>query len=324
MLTSFLYQKGKPLETNVSRAQMFAALQQPKDTLLWVDLENPDEFESDSLVEIFNFHPLAVEDCVSDLSSPKVDDYEEYLFLVTNAIDLSSPDKFATVELDIFLGKNYVVTFHKTRVKSVEQVRDGIQKRSDLRSIGHEADLLVHALLDHLVDNYLPILDHYDEKIDTLEEEIFNNSAKDHLAEAMQIKRNIYSLRRIVAPQRDLLYSLSRNPTVFIKTRHMLYFRDVYDHLFRIYGIAEGYHEAISGLLQAFFSYQSTRLNEKINRMTILATLSMPAVVIASIYGMNFHHMPELDWKYGYFVSLGLMAFVSVCMLIWMKLKKWI
>ncbi len=323
MLTSFLYQKGKPLETNISRAQMFSALQQPKDTLLWVDLENPDEFESDTLVELFNFHPLAVEDCISDISNPKVDDYEEYLFLVTNAVDLSSPEKFSTIEFDIFLGKNYVVTYHKAPVKSVEQIREGMQKRSDVL-IGHEPDLLVHALLDHLVDNYLPLLDRYDQKVDVLEEEIFKNSGKDHLSSAMQIKRDIYNIRRTVSPQRDLLYSLSRNPTPFIKPRHMIYFRDVYDHLFRIYGITEGYHETLSALLQAYFSYQSNRLNEKINRMTVLATLTMPAIIIASIYGMNFRYMPELEWPYGYYFSLGLMVFISVSMLIWMKFKKWI
>ncbi|HXV28359.1 MAG TPA: magnesium/cobalt transporter CorA [bacterium] len=323
MISSFLYQKDKPLETNISRAQMFTALHHPKDNFLWVDLENPDEFESDTLVEIFNFHPLAVEDCLLDVTSPKVDDYEEYLFLVANAVDSSASDQFQTVDLNIFLGKNYVVTFHKTRIKSVELIRDGLQKKSDIL-IGHEPDLLVYALLDHLVDNYLPILDHYDRKIDALEEEIFNNSAKDHLSEAMQIKRDIYNLRRAVSPQRDLLYSLSRTPNALIKPTHMVYFRDVYDHLFRIYGMTEGYHETLSGLLQVYFSYQSNRLNEKINRMTVLATLTMPAVIVASIYGMNFKHMPELDWAYGYHFSLGLIIFISLSMLILMKFKKWI
>lgn len=307
---------------NVSRAEMLATLQD-KDCLLWVDLENPDEFESDTLVEIFNFHPLTVEDCVSDLSQPKVDDYEEYLFLVMHAVNLNSETQLSTIELDIFLGKNYVVTFHKEPVKSVREVRESVQKKPEV-FMGHGADLLVHAVLDHLVDNYTPVLDQYDERIDLLEEEMFNSHSKDYLSLIMQVKRDIFHLKRIVGPQRDTVNFLTRNPTAFIKPKHMMYFRDVYDHLFRIYGIVEGFHEMITSILQVYFSHSSHKLNEVMKRMTVLATLTMPALIIASIYGMNFQHMPELGWRYGYTLSLGGMFVVSLVMLIWMKFKKWI
>lgn len=322
MLTTFLYRKGKPLETGISRAEMLAALQE-KDCLLWVDLEDPNEFESDTLVEIFNFHPLAVEDCISDISQPKVDDYEEYLFLAMHAVSLNSEMHLSTIELDTFLGKNYVVTFHKEPVKSVQQIRELAGKKPEV-FLGHGADLLVHAVLDHLVDNYTPVLDQYDERIDLLEEEMFNSPSKDYLALVVQMKRDIFSLRRIVGPQRDTVNFLTRNPTPFVKPKHMMYFRDVYDHLFRVYGIVEGFHEMITSILQVYFSHSSHKLNEVMKRMTVLATLTMPAVIIASVYGMNFQYMPELAWKYGYFLSLALIFLVSVVMLAWMKLKKWI
>lgn len=322
MLTSFLYHKGKPLGLNITRAEMLQALHD-KEGVLWVDLEDPTEFESDALVEIFNFHPLAVEDCVSDVSHPKVDDYEEYLFLVMHAVRLDAEGKLSTIELDIFLGRNYVVTFHKDGVKSVAEMRETVLKKPDVY-MGHGADLLVHAVLDHLVDNYTPVLNQYDEQINAIEEEIFNNPPRDYLSRLMQVKRDIFHLRRTVAPQRDTLNFLTRNPTAFIKPRHLMYFRDIYDHLFRIYGTVEGFHEILTGIVQAYFSYSSHRLNQMIQRMTVLATLSMPAVMIASIYGMNFQIMPELGWKYGYLFSLGLMFFISVAMLIWMKFKKWI
>jgi len=322
MLSTVLFHKGKPFETNLSRAQMLQALQD-KEVTLWVDFEDPSEFESDALVEIFNFHPLAVEDCVSDLSQPKVDDYEEYLFLVMHAVTLAPEGHLSMTELDIFLGRNYVVTFHKEVVKSVVQMKELVQKKPDVY-MGHGADLVVHTLLDHLVDNYTPVLDQYDQQIDAIEEEIFNNPPADYLSRLMQVKRDIFNLRRTVVPQRDTLNFLTRTPTSFIKPKHMMYFRDVYDHLFRIYGTVEGFHEVLAGILQAYFSYSSHRLNQMIQRMTVLATLSMPAVMIASIYGMNFQFMPELGWKYGYFLSLGLMFFISVGMLVWMKFKKWI
>jgi magnesium transporter len=322
MLSSFCYHKGKPLEVNVSRAQMMHALQD-KDAVLWVDLEDPSEFESDTLVEIFNFHPLAVEDCTSDLSQPKVDDYEEYLFLVMHAVSVKSEGELATTELDVFLGKNYVVTFHKNPVKSAEQVRDSVQKKPEI-FMGHGPDLLVHALLDHLVDNYTPVLDQYDQRIEQIEEEMFNSPSKDYLAMVLQIKRDIFQLRRIVAPQRDTVNYLTRNPTAFIKPKHMMYFRDVYDHLFRVYGTVEGFHELIPSILQVYFSHSSHNLNEVMKRMTVLATLTMPSIIIAGIYGMNFQHMPELQWGYGYYASLALMAVISLGMLVWMKFKKWI
>lgn len=322
MLSTFLYHKGKPLETQVSRAQMLATLTE-KECLLWVDMENPSEFESDSLVEIFNFHPLAVEDCITDLSQPKVDDYEEYLFLVVHAVRLSAEKKLTTTELDIFLGKNYVVTFHKDPLKSIEQAREYIPKKAD-GVMGRGSDMLVHFILDHLVDNYLPVLEHYDEKLDTLEEDIFNHPSQDFLSTLMQFKRDVFHLRRIIAPQRDTVNFITRNPTAFIKASHMIYFRDVYDHLFRVYGTIEGFHEILTGILQVYFSHSSHKLNEVVKHMTVMATLTMPLLVIASVYGMNFEHMPELHWKFGYLFSLLLSLLFSLVMLLWMKWKKWV
>ncbi len=326
MLTTFLYRKGKPLETNVSRAQMLAALSE-KDALLWVDLEAPNEFESDCLVEIFNFHGLAIEDCITDVSHPKVDDYEEYLFLVMHAVELKSKDVLSPLELDVFLGKNYVVTFHKDPVESMDRVREKVRRKMEYGMDGG-ADRLAYSILDHLVDNYIPALEQYEERIDKLEDEIFNPARRQGyryaLSTIMQIRRDIFQFRRIVAPQRDTLNFLTRNPTPFIKTENMIYFRDIYDHLFKIYGTVDGLHDAMTGIIQAYFSYSSHQLNETIQRMTLLATLTMPAMIIASIYGMNFRSIPELAWPHGYFFALGLMALTSLSLLLLMKFKKWI
>ncbi|MDD5217672.1 MAG: magnesium/cobalt transporter CorA [Candidatus Omnitrophica bacterium] len=322
MLTTFFYQRGKPLETNLTRAQMLAAMND-KEAFLWADFEDPNEFESDALVEIFNFHPLAVEDCISDISQPKVDDYEEYLFLVMHGVRMSPQGELVTVELDIFLGKNYVVTFHKETLKSIEKTRDTVLRKTE-GVMGRGPDMMVHTILDQLVDYYLPMLDQYDDKMDGLEEAIFNNPPRDYLATVLQVKRDVIHLRRILSPQRETINFLTRNQTHFIRPKNLIYFRDIYDHLFRIYGIVEGYQEMITGILQAYFSYSSNRLNEVIKRLTVLATLTMPAVTIASIYGMNFKNMPELEWMYGYYLSWGSIIFVTGVMLIWMKFKKWI
>jgi magnesium transporter len=321
MITSFLYKKDKTIEADVSRARMLQALKE-KESILWVDIENSDEFEDDMLVEIFNFHDLAVEDCITDVSQPKVDDYEEYAFLVTHALVLKEA-QLHSIELDIFLGPNYVVTFHKEPIKSIEMMRENARRRSDYY-LGRGADLLVYNILDLTVDQYMPVIEGYEDVIDQIEDRMFHNHDESCLEEVLQLKRDVFHFRRTIAPQRDALNLLTRNPSSLIKEDNRIYFRDVYDHLFRIYGIVEGFHEAITGVLQAYFSFSSHTLNKNIQRMTVMATLSMPAIMIASIYGMNFQNMPELAHKYGYHFSLGLMAFLSISMLVWMKWKKWI
>jgi len=325
VLTSFYFEKGKELETDLTRARTLALLGEKKG-LLWVDLETPNEFESDALVELFNFHPLAVEDCMTDQSQPKVDDYGEYLFIVLHALALRTVNKhkeLMTSELDVFVGENYVVTVHKDPLSSVAQTRDLARKKCAML-MGHGSDVLTHSILDHLVDNYLPILNEYDEKIDHLEKEMFRHVSRGFLQTLLQIKQDVFSLRRIIGPQRDTLYSLTRNPTPFIKPEHLMYFRDIYDHLFRIYGMAETYHENLNNILQVYFSYSSFRLNEVLKHLTVLATIITPPVVIASVYGMNFKHFPELEWALGYPFAIALCVFSSLAMFLWMKIKKWV
>ncbi len=324
-MTSFYYKKGAELETNLSRAKMLSALGE-KSGILWVDFENATEFEEETLVEIFNFHPLAVEDCITDHSQPKVDDYQEYLFLVVHALTMRPKDRIkelGTIELNIFVGNNYVVTFHKEPIPGVSQVRDVAFKKPQIL-LGGTTDLLAHSLLDHLVDSYLPVIHEYDSVIDELEKHMFENGSSNYLQRLLQVKQDIFMLRRIIAPQRDTLYSLTRNPNAFIKPKNLMYFRDVYDHLFRIHTMAESYHDTLNSILQVYFSYASTKLNEVMKRLTVLATIAMPAMIIASLYGMNFRHMPELQWEHGYIFSIGLMFCTTVALLVWMKLKKWI
>jgi magnesium transporter len=322
MLSTFLYQKGKPVTTDITRAQMMTTLKQ-KDVLLWVDLEEPTEFETETLIEIFGFHPLAVEDCVSDKSNPKIDDYEDYLFLVTHGCQITAEEALATSELDVFLGKNYVVTFRREKIRAVDQVKGLVQKKPEFY-LGRGADLLFHCILDHMVDNYMPVIDRYDQNIDDLEEHIFKDPPEDYLTTVLQVKHDMFYLRRIVSPQRDAVHYLLRNPTPLIDPDNLVYFRDIYDHLLRIYSMAESHHESLSSILQAYYSYSSNKLNDVMRRMTVLATLTMPVVVIASIYGMNFKFMPTLEWPSGFYLSLLTMLAIPCAMLVWMKFKKWI
>lgn len=326
MITSFFYKKGGQVETNLTRARLLSALGD-KDGVLWVDFENPNEFESDMLVEIFNFHPLAVEDCIADHSEPKVDDYEEYLFLVVHALTMlrdNGERELSTIELNLFLGTNYVVTFHKEPIESVTQdIAKTQQKPAGMMS--SSPDLLAHMILDHLVDRYLPVFHQYEDRADLLEKDMFNKSpSREKLATLLQLKQDISTLRRIVGPQRDTLHFLTRNAGRFIKAKHMIYFRDISDHLFRIASLANGMYDHLTSMMEVYFSYLSSELNTVMKRLTVVATLTMPAVMIASIYGMNFRVIPGAMHEHGF---LGVMIFTAVvtgAMFVWMKIKKWL
>jgi magnesium transporter len=325
MITSFFYKKGGQVETNLSRARLLSAVGE-KDGLLWVDFEEPSEFESDTLVEIFNFHPLAVEDCINDHSEPKVDDYEEYLFMVVHALTMvqnNGQKELSTIELDLFLGPNYVVTFHKTAIDSVTQdIIKTQQKPAGMLSAG--ADLLVHTLLDHLVDRYLPALHQYEEKVDLLEKDIFSKSpSREKLATLLQLKQDISTLRRIVGPQRDTLHFLTRNAGHLIKAKHLIYFQDISDHLFRIAALANGMHDHLTSMLEVYFSYLSSELNVVMKRLTVVATLTMPAIMVASIYGMNFRALPYATHEHGFWGIMIFTAAITGAMFVWMKIKKW-
>lgn len=320
MLSSFVIRK-KTVTAHASRQELAQALHD-RDALVWVDLEDPNEFESESLVELFNFHPLAIEDCLNELSEPKIDDYEEYLFLVVHAIDPSSKEELQTIELDLFVSKNFVVTFHKKSIQSVIQVRELMARKFDAFS-PDGTDTLVHAILDRLVDNYLPVVTGYERRIDEIEDQLFEDG-KDHLLQRMlKLQKDILYLKRIIAPQREVMSQVARSARSFVRPKNMIYFRDIDDHLFRFYQMSEELINLLNGILQIYFSHASAKLNEVIKTLTIIATLGLPSMVIASIYGMNFKVMPELDWEWGYFFSLGLMTLSSAIVLIFLKWKKW-
>jgi magnesium transporter len=325
MITSFYYKKGGEVEVNLSRARLFSALSE-KDGVLWVDFESPSEFESDALVEIFNFHPLAVEDCILDHSEPKVDDYEEYLFLVVHALTMAPENGhkvLSTIELNLFLGPNYVVTFHKAPIESLAQdIAKTQQKPAGMMSSG--PDLLVHTILDHLVDRYLPVFHQYEDRADLLEKDMFNKSpSREKLATLLQLKQDISTLRRIVGPQRDTLHFLTRNAGRFIKAKHLIYFRDISDHLFRISALANGMYEHLTSMMEVYFSYLSSELNVAMKRLTVVATLTMPAIMIASIYGMNFRVIPGATHEHGFLGVMILTVLITVIMYVWMRIKKW-
>ena len=234
--------------------------------------------------------------------------------MVIHAVNGKSQEELRTIEVDIFVSKNYVVTFHKDPVQSITQLRDQIHRKSDAM-MAEGSDMLLHVILDRLVDQYLSVLTEQERKIDEIESQIFTDD-KNFLPKLLKIQKDVLYLKRIITPQQETINNLSRTGTGIIRPKRVVYFRDIYDHLFRFYQMAEELHALLNGMLQIHFSHVSAKLNEVIKMMTVIATLSMPPMVIASIYGMNFQHMPELEWQWGYYFSLGLMTLSSAIVVI--------
>lgn len=310
---------------NVS-PQELKKLRQEQDGVLWVSLEQPAEEEILSILrDAFNFHPLAIEDAQTDnYQPPKVDDFGDYLFIVIHALRPGSQfGELDTMELDCFLGPNYVVTSYMSpEMPPVQDVWERLQR--DTRMLERGADFLCHAILDHLVDAYMPIIDAMDKEIDELEDMVLVSPRPHILQRILDLKHGTMTLRRIIAPQRELMNKLSRENLPLIAPENRIYFRDIYDHLVRVHDLSEIVRDIVTGTLDTYLSSASNRLNEVMKALTIVSTIFLPLSFLAGVYGMNFEYMPELQWRYGYHSVWVLFIALIVGMLGFFRYKHWL
>jgi magnesium transporter len=298
---------------------------------LWVDLESPTAQEAKYVLEdVFHFHPLSIEDCVSPSPSPKVDEYspkEEdlfapYLFIVIHAVDYSRKDGvFATSELNFFLGKNFLVTFHAGPLRSVTLTEECALKATI--NIARAPDRVAHMLLDSIVENYKPALDELSLEIADLEQHALEHATAHTLNKILQIKKEVLHLRQIIGPQREVLARFARGEFKLIRGHLVPYYRDVYNTLFHISELAQTYADALTGILQIYLNMSSNRTGEVVKLLTMITVITTPLMMVGTWYGMNFKNMPELDWRYGYFAAF-LLTFLSTIATYWyFKRKKW-
>jgi len=294
--------------------------------LLWVSLEStePEEFTS-VMGNIFQFHPLAIEDCQSTgYQSPKIDDFGDYLFIIFHALAVnSSSGDLDTSELDCFLGANYLVTsYTDQKMPPISAVWERLKR--DQRLTQNGVDFLCHAILDHLVDDYMPYLDTLDDEIDLLEDQVIDNPQRQTLERILDLKHSIVTLRRILNPQREILNRLSRDDITLISKTNRIYFRDIYDHIVRIQDLSESIRDIISATLDTYLSVTSNRLNEVMKALTIVSTIFLPLSFVAGVFGMNFRFMPELNWPWGYPMVWGIFILITIGMLYFFKRRGWL
>jgi magnesium transporter len=279
------------------------------DAIVWIDVVDPSRAEITRIGQEFGFHPLALEDVVRGGQRPKIDQYDGYQFIVFYGLSTKG-EQCVAHEIDIFAGAHYVVSFHGGDLRVVNETAQ--RWKSNIEAMGKQSvGFLLYSLLDALVDGYFPVLDEIAERADRLEETIIVGGQPAMQAEILELRRELLMIRRVAGPERDVMNVLVRRDPPLFGRREIVYFQDVYDHLLRVIDSVDIYRDMLSSVLDANLTMVSYTLNVVVKRLTASSIILMSITVIAGVYGMNFVYMPELDWRFGYPLALGLMALVG-------------
>jgi magnesium transporter len=295
--------------------------------LLWLDLTVGEDADASVLRDVFAFHELTIEDCVSSRVDPaRIDDYGDYLFVIVQALTAyDSEQELEPVEVDFYLGRNYVVSCHREPIAAIDEFRE--RCRRDERLLRHTPDWVLHGLIDGIVDAYLPIVDAVDDTIDQLEERILERPDTKLIRHIMLAKRNALRIRRAAVPQREIMQRLARGEFPnFIHSDATTYYRDIFDHLTRIDYLIEAVRDLADGALNTYLSVISNRLNQIMKILTAAATIFLPLTLISGIYGMNFtqNQFPGFREPWGFAVVVGSMAAIAAGLLVFFRWRNWI
>jgi magnesium transporter len=291
--------------------------------VVWADVSDPTSRDFEDLAEEFGFHHLSIEDCQNEHQRPKVEEYAGYYFIVLYEAELAGPqDRLELRELNIFLGKNYLVTVHSRPIRAIETARRLWHEWTDRSDQG--AGLLAYLLIDGIVDDYLPLLDIISERMDDLEDSIFGEWRPESIEEIFSIKKKLLYLRRSITPLRDVFNTLLRREQPIFPRETHVYFQDVFDHLIRVADTIDTLRDMLGSTMDAYLSVSGNRMNQVMKRLTSISTILMSVTLIAGIYGMNFALMPELRWRYGYVYALLSMVVVGLALYVYLKKVKWL
>ncbi len=328
MINTLYYAPNQPLRNQIHPKEFAGLLQDPK-SLLWVDFSNePDESCESILTGIFRFHPLAVDDALKQSHTPKVDDWGEYVYIVLNALTLneSNSTTLQLKELDIFLGKNFIVTHHDTPLLSIDKAKHACER--DARYTSQGPDHLLYKIIDNLVAEYMPLMETIDNEIDQIEDEVLTKAAPDTLSRIFALKRTLLAMRRVISPQREVLNKLARDDFEVVDPRDRIFFRDIYDHLVRLHDLNESMRDLVSGALDTYLSVINNRMNEVMKTLTIITSFFMPLSFVAGFFGMNFFFPkdPIETWMQPsiFHLVLGIMSMLPILMFLWMKRRAWV
>lgn len=323
MITVNVHTNGTASLGEVPPEEISDVLARP-DEVLWIDVVGPSPEELLLLKSEFGFHPLAVEDVAKVHQRPKVDLYERHCLIIFYALtrDAAAEDVTLT-QVGIFVGKNYVVTVHDRAIPALSETSERWSR--NVEQIGETTvSLLVYSILDAIVDSYFPILDAISDRLDELESRVFGNLNAETQQEIFRLKKELVTIRRVVAPERDVMNVLLRREMPMFDQAVIAYFQDVYDHIIRVTDAVDTYRDLLSSALEFHLTLASNRLNQVMKTLTASSIILMSMTLIASIYGMNFVHMPELQWHVGYLWALSLMVVIGASMAVLFRRIDWL
>lgn len=304
-----------------SRSGMFSG--QPAVT--WININGLHQVEViETLGKGFDLHPLVMEDILETEHRPKLENYETYLFLVLKGLQFDEEKaEVRTEQISLILGPDFVLSFLEGNGESFDGVRERIRNnRGKIRRMG--ADYLAYALLDSVVDSYFSVLERLGDSIEQLEEELIVAPSRTTLQKLHHLKREMILLRKSVWPLREVISALQREDSALVQESTRIFLRDVYDHTIQVIDTVETFRDLLAGMLDLYLSSLSNRMNEIMKVLTLIATIFIPLTFIAGVYGMNFDYMPELRWKYGYFLIWGVMVGCGLALLWFFKRKRWL
>src|SRR3989344_75686 len=288
---------------------------------VWLNFEKPTANENEFL-KTLGFHPLSTEDTIKGYQRPKIEDYEDYGYIVIRTLETTEEGKSA--QLSIFLGKTFIVTYASTLVPSLKRVMDDLKSRPHILTKGH--DYLAYSVMDAVVDDFFPFLEKLDDEVDDIEDEIFKKTSPSPrlISRLFKLKRNVVEIRRVIWPVRDILNILSRRDYAYIDSRTAVYFRDVYDHLIRLTDMTDTLRELVTGAMEGYLSVVSNNLNFVVKQLTAITIILMVPTLLASIYGMNVINLPLAQEGTGFWELMAIMAALTLISLYYFKQKEWI
>jgi magnesium transporter len=304
---SFYREPGGTVSRDLSLKELSACVREGRGPL-WVDIDTSVRAQLALLEKVFGFHHLSIEDVMNPNSRAKVEPYDSYLFVVLRAVHLDDqtedPYDLETVNLHFFICQNVLVTAHSGPSPHVDAVAELVIRSSDL--LGRGPGRLAHQIMDAAVDSFFPVLDRIDEFIDSLEERVFQQFKEEALRDIFGVKRLVLSLRRYLAPEREIFNVLTNRPSPYLTPDVQIYFRDIYDHILRINDGLDTYRDLLSSTMESYLSQVSNRLGLITKGLSVVATLSVPFVVVSGMWGMNFAKVPLADHPYGFLIMLVL------------------
>ena len=296
-----------------------------KPTTTWINIDGLHQVDIiEKIGKYFDFHPLLLEDILNTEQRPKIEDFENHIYIVLKILDYEDKtNEINSEQISIIFGQNFVISFQEKEVDVFNQIKERIRTgKGRIRKMG--ADHLAYSLIDAIVDGYFIILEKLGENIEVVEEKMIANPTPETLHAIHRLKRKMISLRKSVWPLREVVSALERSDSSLIQESTRIYLKDVYDHTVQVIDSVETFRDMLSGMLDVYLSSISNKMNEIMKVLTIIATIFIPLTFIAGVYGMNFENMPELKWRWGYPAIWSVMLFIGILMLVYFRKKKWL